>query len=98
MALGMTPWQTMKRIVLPQALRFAIPPIGNDFIAMTKDSALVSATGFVHEVMWRATRVGRSQFNSLEALIIAAIFYWIMTIMLTYVQGMIEARLARGDR
>lgn len=98
MALGMTPWQTMKRIVLPQALRFAIPPIGNDFIAMTKDSALVSATGFVHEVMWRATRVGRSQFNSLEALIIAAIFYWIMTIMLTYVQGMIETRLARGDR
>jgi polar amino acid transport system permease protein len=98
MALGMTPWQTMKRIVLPQALRFAIPPIGNDFIAMTKDSALVSATGFVHEVMWRATRVGRSQFNSLEALIIAAIFYWIMTILLTYVQGVIEARLARGDR
>src|SRR5688572_1660191 len=97
-ALGMTPWQTMKRVVLPQALRFAIPPIGNDFIAMTKDSALVSATGFVHEVMWRATRVGRAQFNSLEALIIAAIFYWMMTIILTYVQGIIETRLARGDR
>lgn len=97
-ALGMTPWQTMKRIVLPQALRFAIPPIGNDFIAMTKDSALVSATGFVHEVMWRATRVGRAQFNNLEALIIAAIFYWIMTIILTYFQGIIEARLAKGDR
>ena len=97
-ALGMTPWQTMKRIVLPQALRFAIPPIGNDFIAMTKDSALVSATGFVHEVMWRATRVGRAQFNNLEALIIAAIFYWLMTILLTYVQGIIETRLARGDR
>jgi polar amino acid transport system permease protein len=97
-AIGMTPWQTMKRIVLPQALRFAIPPIGNDFIAMTKDSALVSATGFVHEVMWRATRVGRAQFNNLEALIIAAAFYWIMTIILTYIQGIIETRLARGDR
>src|SRR5687768_1093127 len=97
-ALGMTPWQTMKRIVLPQALRFAIPPIGNDFIAMTKDSALVSATGFLHEVMWRATRVGRAQFNNLEALIIAAAIYWIMTIILSYVQGIIEARLARGDR
>jgi polar amino acid transport system permease protein len=97
-ALGMTPWQTMKRIVLPQALRFAIPPIGNDFIAMTKDSALVSATGFVHEVMWRATRVGRAQFNNLEALIIAAMFYWLMTIILTYIQGIIEARLSKGDR
>jgi len=97
-ALGMTPWQTMKRVVLPQAMKFAIPPIGNDFIAMTKDSALVSATGFVHEVMWRATKVGRAQFNNLEALIMAAIFYWVMTIMLTYVQSIIETRLAKGDR
>jgi polar amino acid transport system permease protein len=98
MALGMNSWQTMKRIVLPQALRFAIPPIGNDFIAMTKDSALISATGFVHEITWRATRVGRAQFHSLEALIVAAIFYWMMTIILSYIQGIIEARLARGDR
>jgi polar amino acid transport system permease protein len=97
-ALGMNPWQTMKRVVLPQALRFAIPPIGNDFIAMTKDSALISATGFVHEITWRATRVGRAQFHSLEALIVAAVFYWMMTIVLSYIQGMIEARLAKGDR
>jgi polar amino acid transport system permease protein len=97
-ALGMTPGQTMQRVVLPQALRFAIPPIGNDFIAMTKDSALVSATGFVHEVMWRATRVGRAQFNNLEALIMAAVFYWVMTLILTYFQSLLENRLARGDR
>ena len=97
-ALGMTPRQTMQRIVLPQALRFAIPPIGNDFIAMTKDSALVAATGFVHEIMWRATRVGRAQFHNLEALIMAAIFYWVMTLLLSYVQSIIEARLAKGDR
>lgn len=97
-ALGMTPWQTMKRVILPQALRFAIPPTGNEFIAMTKDSALVSATGFVHEVMWRATRVGRAQFHNLEALIMAAMFYWVMTLILSYVQSIIEARLAKGDR
>jgi polar amino acid transport system permease protein len=97
-AIGMTPQQTMRRIVLPQALRFAIPPMGNDFISMTKDSALVSATGFVHEVMWRATRVGRAEFNNLEALIVAAGFYWMMTLVLTFVQSRIEARLARGDR
>jgi polar amino acid transport system permease protein len=97
-ALGMTPWQTMRRVVLPQALRFAIPPVGNEFIAMTKDSALVSATGFVQEIMWRATRVGRAQFNNLEALIMAAVFYWVMTLILTYVQSVIEARLSKGDR
>ncbi len=98
MAIGMTPVQTMRRIVLPQALRFAIPPTGNEFIAMTKDTALVSATGFVHEVMWRSTKVGRAQFHNLEALIMAAIFYWIMTLILSYVQSIIESRLARGDR
>jgi polar amino acid transport system permease protein len=97
-AIGMTPAQTMGRIVLPQALRFAIPPTGNEFIAMTKDSALISATGFVHELMWRATRVGRAHFHNLEALIMAAVFYWIMTLFLSAVQSRIEARLARGDR
>ena len=97
-ALGMTPGQTMRRIVLPQALRFAIPPMGNDFIAMTKDSALVSATGFVHELMWRATKVGRAEFRNLEALIMAAIFYWIMTLILTSIQSRVEGRLAKGDR
>ena len=97
-AIGINPWQTMKRIVLPQALRFALPPTGNEFIAMTKNSALVSATGFVHEVMWRATRVGRAQFHNLEALIMAALFYWVMTLILSYVQSIIETRLSKGDR
>ncbi len=97
-AIGMTPGQTMRRIVLPQALRFAIPPTGNEFIAMTKDSALVSATGFVHELMWRSVKVGRAQFHTLEALIMAATFYWGMTLILSYVQSRIETRLAKGDR
>ena len=97
-ALGMTPGQTMRRVILPQALRFAIPPMGNDFISMTKDSALVSVTGFVREIMWRSTKVGRATFNNLEALIIAAAFYWVMTLVLTFFQSRIEARLAKGDR
>lgn len=98
MAIGMTPSQTMQRIVIPQAMRFAIPPMGNEFIAMTKDSALVSATGFVHELMWRAEKVGRAQFRSLEALIMAAIFYWMMTLILSYAQNLLESRLSKGDR
>lgn len=98
LALGMTQGQVMRRIVLPQALRFAIPPMGNEFIAMTKDSALVSATGFVHELMWRATKVGRASFKNLEALIMAAIFYWLMTMILSYIQSKIEERMAKGDR
>jgi polar amino acid transport system permease protein len=98
LALGLTYGQTMRRIILPQALRFAIPPTGNEFIAMLKDSALVSATGFVHEIMWRATRVGRANFRNMEALIIAAVFYWVMTLIFTGVQGRLERYMARGDR
>jgi len=98
MAIGMTQGKMMRRIVIPQALRFAIPPTGNEFIAMLKDSALVSATGFVHELMWRATKVGRATFHSLEALIMAAVFYWIMTLIFTFFQGKLEANVAKGDR
>lgn len=98
LALGMTPTQTMRRVVLPQALRLAIPPVGNEFIAMTKDSALVSALGTVHELMWRATKVGRASFHSFEGLIMAAFFYWAMTLLLTYLQSILETRLSRGDR
>jgi polar amino acid transport system permease protein len=97
-AIGMTQGQMMKRIVIPQALRFAIPPTGNEFIAMLKDSALVSITGFVHELMWRATKVGRATFHNLEALIMAAVFYWFMTLIFSYFQGRLEANMAKGDR
>ena len=97
-ALGMTQGQVMRRIVMPQALRFAIPPMGNDFISMTKDSAMVAATGFIHEVMWRATRQGRANLRNMEALIMAAFFYWMMTLILTAIQSRIEARLGKGDR
>jgi polar amino acid transport system permease protein len=98
LALGLNNGQTMRRIVLPQALRFAIPPTGNEFIAMLKDSALVSATGFVHEVMWRATKAGRANFRNLEALIIAAVFYWVMTLLFTSLQARLEKYMSRGER
>ncbi|MBX3002177.1 MAG: amino acid ABC transporter permease [Caldilineaceae bacterium] len=97
-AIGMTQPQIMRRIVLPQALRLVLPPIGNQFIAMLKDTSLISVTGFVWEILWRAQKVGRSNFRSLEALLIAAVFYWIITIMFSIVQGKLEGYLARGER
>jgi polar amino acid transport system permease protein len=97
-ALGMTGGQMMSRIILPQALRLVLPPTGNEFIAMLKDSALVSATGFVQEIMWRANKVGRANFKGLEALLIAALWYWLMTIIFSFIQANIERRMSRGDR
>jgi polar amino acid transport system permease protein len=98
LALGMTQGQMMRRVVLPQALRVVIPPVGNEFIAMLKDSALVAVTGFVHETLWLAEKSGRREFRNLEALLIAALWYWSMTIVFTAIQSRVERQLARGDR
>lgn len=96
-ALGMNSTQTMKRIIFPQALRVIIPPVSNEFIAMIKDSSLVSLMG-VWELSYRAIKVGRRHFQSLEMLIMVAIIYWIMCIVLQFCQEKIEKRMARGDR
>ena len=97
-SMGMTQFQIMRFIVLPQALRLVIPPIGNQFIAMLKDTSLISVTGFVWELLWRAQKQGRANFRSLEALLIAAVFYWIITIIFSAFQAQIELRLSKGYR
>jgi len=94
-SLGMTYTQMMKRIVLPQALRIIIPPTGNEFIAMLKDSALVAFLG-VWELFFRAQKVGRQNFRNMETLLIAALFYWMVTILFQYFQGRLETRLSKG--
>ena len=96
-ALGMPERRVMSRIVLPQAFRIVIPAIGNDFVAMIKDSALVSTIA-VQELLWRASQVGTQNFRSLESLLIAAAVYWAMTIVFSAFQERLERRMARGDR
>ena len=98
LAIGMKRAQIMRRVVLPQALQVVIPPIGNQFIAMLKDTALVAITGYVHEILWRAQNVGRPAFRNLETLIVAALFYWMLTIIFELIQARVEARLSRGKR
>ena len=96
-ALGMRERLVMRRIVLPQAIRIVIPAIGNEFIAMIKDSALVS-TITVHETLFMAQRIGRSAFEPVAALIIAGAVYWTLTIIFSFFQERLERRLARADR
>ncbi len=96
-ALGMREQLVMRRIVMPQAVRIVIPAIGNDFIAMLKDSALVS-TITVHETLFMAQRIGRSAFEPVAALIIAGAVYWTLTIIFSFFQDRLEKRMARGDR
>ncbi len=96
-ALGMRESLVMRRIVLPQATRIVTPAIGNEFIAMIKDSALVSIIG-VREVLWNAETAGRPRGNTLEAFIIAALIYWVLTITFSVFQERLERRMARSDR
>lgn len=96
-ALGMNERMVMRRIVLPQAIKIVIPAIGNDFVAMLKDSSLVAILA-VEELLFRARLVGQQNFKGVEALIIAAAIYWLLTIAFSYVQQRLERRMARGDR
>lgn len=96
-ALGMPERQIMRRIVLPQAFRIVIPAVGNDFVAMIKDSALVSTIA-VQELLWRAQRAGTQTFHTLQAFLIAAAVYWALTIIFSFFQERLERRMARGDR
>lgn len=96
-SLGMRESLVMRRIILPQAIRIVIPAVGNDFIAMTKDSALISVIG-VQELLWRAQTAGRTNGISFQTMVVAALIYWIMTIVLSFFQGKLEYRMAAGDR
>ena len=98
-ALGMTYRQAMRRVILPQAVRVIIPPTGNEFIAMLKDSALVSFLGTAvaqMEIFRRAQLVGRADYRPFEAFILAAAVYWALTTLFQFLQGRLERRLSKG--
>lgn len=88
-ALGFKFGLTMRKIILPQSIPLIIPPTGNQFIAMLKDSSLVSVIG-VWELMFLARTLGNKTFNHMEMLITAAILYWMMTMVLEFIQSRIE--------
>jgi polar amino acid transport system permease protein len=96
-ALGMRESHIFRRIVLPQAVRVVTPAIGNEFIAMIKDSSLVSIIT-VQELLWRAQRVGRAEFQTIPAILLAALAYWVLTILFSIFQERLERRMARSDR
>ena len=94
-ALGMSYRTKMRRIVFPQAVRVIIPPTGNEFIAMLKDSALVYTIGAL-ELFRLADLAGRRDFRSLEAYLLAAMVYWVLTGIFTVFQARLERRMGRG--
>lgn len=96
-ALGMTHWQCMRLVILPQAFRIVIPPIGNQFIAMQKDSALVSIMG-VWEITYLSNRIARKDSKYMEMFLLAAAIYWILTIISEWLQGRLERYMAQSAK
>ncbi|MDJ0956281.1 MAG: amino acid ABC transporter permease [Arenicellales bacterium] len=96
-AIGLRDAKIMRLVVLPQAMKLIVPPLGNQFIAMLKDSSLVSILG-AWELMYMARTHGRAEFKYIEMLIAAALIYWIMSMVFETAQARVENYYRKGDQ
>ncbi|RFS85010.1 amino acid ABC transporter permease [Actinomadura spongiicola] len=95
-ALGMSRALTLRRIILPQAMRVIIPPTGNETIAMLKDTSLVAFVPVTNELFFQLQAVGSRTFNVFPMLVAACMWYLILTSFLLAGQFFIERHFARG--
>jgi polar amino acid transport system permease protein len=96
-SLGMTWMQTMRYIIIPQAFKRVIPPLGNEFIALLKDSSLVSVIGF-EELTRRGQLIIAKTYGSLEIWLAVAIIYLVMTLSISRFVAYLERRFKTDDR
>lgn len=95
-SLGMSGNLTMRRVILPQAFRRALPPLGNQFIIGLKDSSLAAFIG-VSEIFAVATTQGANTFDYMTWLLVSAVWYLILVFLLTLVVSAIEKKMAVSD-
>ena len=96
-SLGMTPWQNMQYIVLPQAIKNILPAIANEFVTIIKESSICYTIG-VQEIMSAVANVKGATFSIGEPLIIAACVYFCLTFPTSKVIAYFERRMSRGDK
>jgi arginine/lysine/histidine transport system permease protein len=95
-ALGIPYRAMMKDIILPQALKNILPALMNEFITLTKESAIVSTIGYL-DLMRRAQVVGADLFRNFEPLLFVGVIYWCLVMGLTVIGRMFERRLKKSD-
>lgn len=93
--LGMTRLQLLRRIIMPQAMRVIVPPVGNEFIGMVKLTSLASVIQFA-EVLHSAQNIYYANSRVIELLLVAAFWYLIVVTILSLIQGRVEAYFERG--
>ncbi|WP_026895281.1 amino acid ABC transporter permease [Clostridiisalibacter paucivorans] len=95
-SLGMSQSMTMRYIVIPQAFKNILPALGNEFITVIKESAIVSVIG-VPELMYNADTIRGNTFKPFAPLVVAAILYFILTFTLSKGLGIVERRMKASD-
>jgi polar amino acid transport system permease protein len=94
-SLGMRGGYTLRRIILPQAMRVIIPPMGNEFISMLKNTALLEVVA-VLELYTQATMISAQNLAQVELLVVAGFWYLVMTTILSIPQRQLEKKYGRG--
>ena len=94
--LGLSNWKTMKLVILPQAFKRVVPPLISEFITLIKDSSLISCIGAV-ELLKGAQVIGAEYYDVMSPYMLAAIFYLIMTCIVSCIGNKVEKRLAVSD-
>ncbi len=95
LSIGMTPAQSMRHVVVPQAMRFVIPPLGNDFNAMMKSTSVLSVIG-VPEMFLITQEISSSTFHTFEIFLDAALYYLALTTIWTFIQAWLEVKIDRS--
>ncbi|HBC4474091.1 TPA: ABC transporter permease subunit [Staphylococcus aureus] len=95
-SLGLNYRQTMKSVIMPQAIKNILPDLGNEFVTLIKESSIVSTIG-VGEIMFNAQVVQGISFDPFTPLLVAAALYFVLTFVLTRIMNMIEGRLNASD-
>ena len=96
-SLGMTQWQNLQLIVLPQAIKNILPAIANEFVTIIKESSICYTIG-VQEIMYGVNSIKGATFSIGEPLIIAAVVYFCLTFPTSKIIAYFERRMSRGDR
>ncbi|WP_242847925.1 amino acid ABC transporter permease [Inediibacterium massiliense] len=95
-SLGMNHYMAMRYIIIPQAFKNILPALGNEFIVLVKESAIVSVVG-IYDLMYQADTVRGNSYKPFAPLVIAAIIYFIITFTLSKLVGKLERRLSASD-
>lgn len=95
-SLGMPYGMSMRYIIIPQAFKNILPALGNEFIVVIKESAIVSVIG-IYDLMFNADTVKSLTFQPFEPLIVVAFIYFIITFTLSKLLGIAERRMSQGD-